>query len=176
MTSVTLVTILTADQVGLVAAIADYMFTQGVNLRDTTFAALGRGAEFTAICELPTDVDAAALEAGLKRIPALAGAEVRVSPYTYDPVHGPMGRITHEIDIYGGDQLGLIARLADIFTQYEANIVRMNAQKLPDSEGGDYVTRFAVSLPPANVDHCLSAVTNTAGSLGLFSHVTQIRR
>ena len=84
---------------------------------------------------------------------------------------GPMGRITHRIEVEGGDQLGLIARLADIFAQYGANIVRLDAQKLPEAEGGRYVTRFPVWMPAARADICLAAVANTAGSLGLASRV-----
>jgi len=85
-----------------------------------------------------------------------------------------MGRITHRVEVSGGDQLGLIARLAEIFTHYGANIVRLEAQKLPDQEGGRYVTRFAVSLPPERAELCLAAVGNTAGSLGLASRAEAV--
>ena len=54
MASVALVSILCADRVGLVSAISDHLFDAGVNLRDTIFAALGAGAGFTSVCELPT--------------------------------------------------------------------------------------------------------------------------
>ncbi|MDF2689644.1 MAG: amino acid-binding protein, partial [Microvirga sp.] len=66
MASVALVSVLGPDRVGLVAAIAEHLFNTGVNLRDTTFAALGSGAEFVAICELPSGLDAREIEAGLK--------------------------------------------------------------------------------------------------------------
>lgn len=172
--AVALVSILCRDQVGLVAAIADHLFGHGVNLRDTTFAALGKGAEFTAICELPEGLSAASLEDGLALVPALEGAEIRVVAYEFDPVPGPMGRITHRVEIEGGDQLGLIARLAEIFAQYGANIVRLDAQKLPEEEGGRYVTRFSVWLPPSHTDICLAAVANTAGSMGLNSRAEAV--
>jgi glycine cleavage system transcriptional repressor len=152
MASVALVSILCLDQTGLVAAIADHLFEEGVNLRDTNFAVLGRGAEFTSVCELPEDETAEGLEAGLAALPELAAAQVRVVAYAYDPLPGPMGKITHRIEVDGGDQLGLIARLAMIFTQNGANIVRLDAQKLAD-----------------RADMCLAAVANTAGSLGLAS-------
>ena len=112
MASVALISILGRDRVGLVSAIADHLFSAGVNLRDTTFAALGTGAEFTAVCELPDGLAVAELDAGLARIPELAGAEIRVVPFAFDPAPGPMGRVTHRVEISGGDQLGLIARLA----------------------------------------------------------------
>ncbi|HXQ51639.1 MAG TPA: amino acid-binding protein [Stellaceae bacterium] len=172
--SVALVSILCRDQVGLVASVADHLFAHGVNLRDTTFAALGAGAEFTAICELPDGLSPTSLADGLALVPELEGAEIRVVAYEFDPVPGPMGRITHRIEVVGGDQLGLIARLAAIFAQYGANIVRLDAQKLAEADGGRYVTRLAVWLPPARAAICLAAVANTAGSLGLVSHVEPV--
>ena len=45
MASVALVSVLGPDRVGLVAAIAEHLFDIGVNLRDTTFATLGSGAD-----------------------------------------------------------------------------------------------------------------------------------
>jgi glycine cleavage system transcriptional repressor len=172
--AVALVSILCRDRVGLVSAIADCLFTAGINLRDTTFAVLGLGAEFTSICELPEGIGAPWLQDELARLAELEGAQVRVVPYGFDPRPGPMGRITHRIEVSGGDQLGLIARLAEIFTQNGANIVRLDAQKLPESEGGEYVTRFAVWLPPERAELCLAAVANTAGSLGLASRAEEL--
>jgi glycine cleavage system transcriptional repressor len=174
MASVALVSILTLDRVGLVAAIADCLFEAGVNLRDTTFAVLGKGAEFSSVCELPAEIDAADLRDDLALVPELEGAEIEVTPYGFDPHPGPMGKITHRIEVSGGDQLGLIARLAEIFAQNDANIVRLDAQKLPELEGGRYVTRFAVWLPPERAELCLAAVANTAGSLGLSSRVEEV--
>jgi glycine cleavage system transcriptional repressor len=174
MAEVALVSILCRDQVGLVAAIADHLFAQGVNLRDTTFAALGKGAEFTAICELPEGTSAAGLADGLSLVTELEGAEIRVTSYGFDPETGPMGRITHRVEVEGGDQLDLIARIAAIFAQCGANIVRLDAQKLPAAEGGRYVTRFAVWLAPARADACLAAIANTAGSMGLVSRVEPV--
>ena len=171
--SVALVSVLCADRVGLVAAIADHLFDAGVNLRDATFATLGAGAEFVAVCELPGGLSPDDIETGLKQLPELEGAQVRAVPYAFDPNPPAAGRVTHRITVSGGDQLGLVARLSDIFTQYDAKIVRLEARKLSDAEGGLYVTRFAVHIPPEGVDPCLATVTNTAGSLGLSSTVEE---
>lgn len=170
---IALVSVLGRDRIGLVAAVADYLFGVGVNLRDTVFAAIGEGAEFTAVCELPGDVAAEEIEAGLARLPELAGAQVRVVPYAFDPEPTPLNRVTHRITVSGGDQLGLVARLSEIFGQYEANIVRLETRKLAPEEGGLYVTRFAVAIGPEHADRCLAAVGNTAGSLGLTCDVEQ---
>ena len=103
----------------------------------------------------------------------LASAQVRVVPYSFDPEPGEAGRVTHCIAVSGGDQLGLVARLTDVFAQYEANIVRLEARKLSEAEGGLYVTRFAVSIPPERTEPCLATVANTAGTLGLECRVEE---
>ena len=173
MSSVALVSVLAPDRIGLVAAIADYLFSAGANLRDAAFAALGSGAEFVTVCELPDGVTASEIEAGLARLPELAGAQVRAVPYAFDPIPRIGGRVTHRIAISGGDQLGLVARLSEIFARYEANIVRLEARKLSDAEGGLYVSRFAVSIAPDQADLCLAAVANTAGALGMACTVEE---
>jgi glycine cleavage system transcriptional repressor len=124
-----------------------------------------------ALCELPSGLDAREVEAGLKQLPELDGAEVRAVPYAFDPSPGPAGSVTHRITISGGDQLGLVARLAEVFKQYASNIVRLEARKLTEAEGGLYVTRFAVFIPEEQVSLCLATVSNTAGALGLNCEV-----
>ena len=167
------VSILAPDCVGLVSEIADRLFEAGVNLGDATFAVLGTGAEFSAICELPSDVTVEDLEHDLVKLPILTAAQVRVVPYMFQPTPDQTGKVTHRITISGGDQLGLVARLSHVFAQYAANIVRLEARKLPDAEGGLYVTRFAVSIPPDRASACLATVANTAGTLGLTSDVQE---
>jgi len=171
--AVALVSILAPDRVGLVSEVADHLFEAGVNRGDTTFAVLGTGAEFTAVCELPNGLALDALEQGLVRLPTLEAAQVRVVPYMFDPKLDETSHVSHRITISGGDQLGLVARLSHVFAQYGANIVRLEARKLPEAEGGLYVTRFAVSIPPGRASTCLATVANTAGALGLASHAEE---
>ena len=174
MPALALLSILCRDRVGLVSAVADHLFGIGVNLGDATFAVLGGGAEFTAVCELPEGVAPQDLEEGLRKLPELEAAQIRAVPYAFEPVLGPLGRITHRIEVSGGDQLGLIARLSEIFARYGANIVRLEAQKLPEAQGSRYVTRFAVSIPSEQAEICLASVANTAGSLGLESRAEAV--
>ncbi|BAI71861.1 hypothetical protein AZL_012230 [Azospirillum sp. B510] len=155
------------DRVGLVSGITSHLFDQGINLRDATFASLGSGAEFSAVCELPAALTVADLQSGLSSLPVLAGAEVKVSPFAFDPQPGPQALVTHRVEVSGGDQPGLVARLSEIFTQFDANIVRLDAQTLPDRSGERYVLRFSVSIPAERADVCLSAVANTAETLAL---------
>ena len=148
--SVALVSVLCADRVGLVSGIADHLFDAGVNLRDTNFAALGSGAEFSALCELPEGLSVETIETALKALDVLAGAQIRVVPYSFDPNPLETGRVTHRIAVSGGDQLGLVARLADVFAQYGANIVRLEAasSQLPRAGSTSRALRCS-SRPPA---------------------------
>lgn len=155
------------DRVGLISGITGHLFELGINLRDATFAAMGQGAEFSAVCELPSGLSTEEVQAHLASLPELAGAQIKVTRYDFDPNPGPQALITHRVEVSGGDQPGLIARLSEIFTQFQANIVRLDAQTLPDREGGRYAIRFAVSIPPERADTCLSAVANTAETMGL---------
>ncbi len=172
--AVSLVSILCPDRVGLVSTVAGCLFDLGINLGDASFAAMGRGAEFRALCEMPDHLSPPDLEAALRALPELGDAQVSVIRYGFDLAHGPANRITHRIEVGGGDQPGLIARLSEIFMQFEANIVRLDAQKVPADRTDRYVTRFAVALPDAQAASCLAAVQNTAGNLGLSFHAAEI--
>ena len=163
-----LITIFCPDRTGLVSAIAGRLFEIGANLGDSSFAMLGSGAEFTSVCEIPADIAVADIEADLTTLPELAGARVSVRPFELDAAHGPQGRITHRIVVSGGDRPGLVARLSEVFGQFNANIVRMDAQRVP--EQGLYVTRFAVALPE-RAESCLATIANTAGELNLACHI-----
>lgn len=166
--STVLISVFCSDRTGLVAAIAGRLFEVGANLGDTSFAMLGSGAEFTSVCDIPDDLSAAAVQADLAALPELQGARVSVQNFELDARHGPLGRITHRVVVSGGDRPGLVARLSEVFGQFQANIVRMDAQRIP--EQGVYVTRFSVSIP-SRVEACLSTINNTAGELNLSCSV-----
>jgi glycine cleavage system transcriptional repressor len=162
-----LVSVFCSDRSGLVAAITGRLFDLGANLGDASFAMLGSGAEFTAICQIPPHLDAAALKGALAQLPELADAAITVKAFGLDAGHAPNAQITHVLSVGGGDRPGLIARLAELFAGFKANIVRMDAQTLPDGGHGRYITRFALYIPPSAVNSCLAAVDSTAGEMGL---------
>ena len=162
-----LISILCPDRSGLVAAIAGCLFDLGVNLRDTNFAVLGEGSEFTAVCDLDGELTREALEAELKGLAELDGAEVNVRAFALEPDHGPTAEITHLISVSGGDQPGLIARLCETFVEYDANIVSLNAGPSPGGERRRYTIRIAVWIPEGAAKACLATVSNTAQHLGM---------
>jgi glycine cleavage system transcriptional repressor len=161
------ITVFCADAPGLVAAVTGRLFDLGANLVDTGFSVLGKGAEFAAVAELPAGLALAEVEAELRAMPALAGAEVAVRPFALDPRHGAAGEVTHRIIVSGGDQPGLVARLCEAFAGFGANIVTLHAGPTPQAAGTVYTIRLAVAISPAAAPACLATVSNTAQTLGL---------
>ncbi len=162
-----LISILCPDRAGLVAAIAGRLFDLGVNLRDTSFAVLGRGAEFTAVCDLGGELTRDTVEQELRGLAVLDGAEVSVRAFAMAPDAGPTAAITHHISVSGGDQPGLIARLCETFVPFGANIVSLNAGPSPVAERPLYTIRIAVWIPESAANSCLATVSNTAQNLGM---------
>ncbi len=167
METTALISISCADQRGLVASLAGRLFDLGCNLGDTSFAVLGEGAQFTSLCTLPEGLAVSELETDLARLPELSGAELSVRQFELEPLHGPSASVTHRIIVDGGDRPGLIARLTEVFVQFDANIVRMNSERTPSKQGFRYLTRFAVSIPEGREKACLATVGNTAGELNM---------
>ena len=165
MTSTVLVSIICPDRIGLVSAVTGELFDLGANLGDTTFAVLGGGAEFTAVCSLPEDITIALLESNLKALDDLAEAEITVADFELSPVHGETAQITHRISLKGGDHPGLIARLSEVFIQFKANIVRLNSEGIPGGNNDQYEVRIAAWIPPESAKSCLATIANTAGEL-----------
>lgn len=174
MTLTALVSIIGPDRVGLVSAITGRLFDLGANLGDTAFAVLGGGAEFTAICEFGAEMDLETLERELEALPELDGAEVSVSRFDLAAVHPASETITHTITVSGGDSPGLMARLCEVFEQFDANIVRLNSERVPGGDGNQYVITTAVAIAPENADTCIATIANTAGELGLNYDYTKI--
>jgi glycine cleavage system transcriptional repressor len=166
MTTTAIVTVLCPDKTGLVSSITGLLWELGANLTDTSFAVLGSGADFSAICELPPGVDVSDIEQALAALDLLVGAEISVRPYNFEAHHGPEGDVSHRIIVSGGDQPGLVARLCETFVEFGANIVSLNAGPLAHQRDR-YVIRLAVSIPDPAADACIATVTNTAESLGL---------
>lgn len=168
MSETVLISITGEDQVGLIARVTGTLYELGANLADTSFSVLGHGFEFTSVSEiLDEDTDVAAIMTALSSLPELDGARIEIQPFDLAPTATERGTITHRIVVSGGDQPGLVARLSEVFIDFQANIIRMNCRRNEGAGGTEYVTTFAVSIPSARAAHCLSAIGNTAGSLRL---------
>ncbi|WP_321391790.1 ACT domain-containing protein [Emcibacter sp.] len=166
-----LISIVSPDQVGLVAAVTGRLFDLGVNLADTSFAVLGKGCEFSCVAELPGEVSSRFLQSELQSLECLANADCLVTDFRFPVDQDSTSNVTHIIEVGGGDQPGLIARLAEAFIDYDANVVRMHSTRRMGDDGKMvYHTTFAISVDPDRAEACISAINNTAGQLQLTCH------
>ncbi|MBI1181794.1 MAG: amino acid-binding protein [Alphaproteobacteria bacterium] len=159
------VSITGTDRVGLVSATTARLFDLGANLADASFAVLGTAFEFNAVCDLPGDTSLEEVAGQLRGLAELEGAVVSVAPFSHAATHAENARVTHMIDVVGGDRPGLLARLTEALQEFGANIVRMNSVRLPGLQGVQYMTRFEVYIPERRTDPCLAAIDNTAQQL-----------
>jgi glycine cleavage system transcriptional repressor len=157
-----------SDRSGLLAAITGRLFDLGANLGDTSFTMLGEAAEFACVAKLPDSVSPDETKTELAKLSDLADADIAVTAFTLGAVHGERGQITHRVEVRGTDAPGLVARLAEVFAEFGANIVRMDSEHIPGGGEGVYLVRFEVWLPPERAASCLAAADNTASSLGLL--------
>ncbi|MDH5188316.1 MAG: amino acid-binding protein [Rhodospirillaceae bacterium] len=166
-TTIALVSIAGPDKVGLISSVAGRLFDLGVNFFDTTFSVLGGNAEFSAICELQGETDVSVIKSELGALDSLSEAEISVSYFSIKNDFPASKNITHNIKIYGGDRPGMLARLCEVFQQFDANIVQLISERQVENNGGAYIIRIAVSIPQDATDSCLTHIANTAGELGL---------
>ena len=165
MHTIYLVSVLSSDKTGLVSAISGCLFDLGINLGSTSFTLLGSGANFTAVCESAADISKAALKEALASLPELDGADIQVANFEFSPELAANAEVTHRITIQGGDHPGLVARLTETFIEYDANIVRLNADRLSHDGELQYLIQIDAWIPGSREQACLASVSNTASSL-----------
>ncbi|MCW8916715.1 MAG: amino acid-binding protein [Magnetovibrio sp.] len=167
MSTTALVSIIGPDKVGLISSITGLLFDLGADLGDTSFAVLGGGAEFTAICEFPDGMELDRLREELASLPQTETCDIKVTHFDLATTHPASETITHNITVSGGDSPGLMARLCEVFQQFDANIVRLNSERVPGTDHATYVISASVAIPSVSEQTCLATVSNTAGELGL---------
>jgi glycine cleavage system transcriptional repressor len=165
MQNVYLVSVLSSDKTGLVSAISGCLFDLGINLGSTNFSVLGSGAKFTAVCESDPEITGASLEETLGSLPELANAEIQVVDFEFSAEPAANTEITHRITIQGGDHPGLVARLTEVFIEFDANIVRLNADRLNNDGENQYLIQIAAWIPASREHACLASISNTASTL-----------
>jgi glycine cleavage system transcriptional repressor len=174
MLNVYLVTIVCPDRTGLVSSIAGTLFELGINLGSTNFAVLGGGSEFTAVCTSESGAGKDVLKEALAALPDLQGATIQVTDFEFDTTTAPNADVTHRITIQGGDHPGLVATLTETFVEFDANIVRLNADCLTQDGSRQYLIQIAAWIPPDREHACLASISNTASSLRMQCSYSKI--
>jgi len=155
------------DRTGLLSAVTGRLFDLGADIGDASFAVLAAAAEFATVARLPDDLSVQDVHNALISIDELDGAEISVTPFTLGRDHPDIDQVTHRVEVRGTDRPGLVARLTEAFSDYGANIVRMDCERVSGGSAEDYIVRIEAWIPGERAETCLAAVDNTAQSLGL---------
>jgi glycine cleavage system transcriptional repressor len=161
-----LLSVFSKDRVGLISLVTGHLFDRGINLGDTSFARLGDGGEFSSIIEVPSDLSETVLSEELLSLEGLADADIDVRRLQPVAAKTPPTEVTHNILCEGEDQPGLLARLSEVFIDFDANIIRLKSDRAASKNGMKFITHLAVNIPPRRAANCLAALANTAESLG----------
>ena len=161
-----LLSIFSKDRVGLISLVTGHLFDRGINLGDTSFVRLGDGGKISSIIEIPADVTEDTLKEELLSLPGLAEADIDLRPLRSVNATTPPVEATHDILCEGQDQPGLLARLSEVFNDFDANIVRLESDQVVTESGTKFVTTLSVNIPDRRAANCLATLANTAESLG----------
>jgi len=143
----TVVFVLGPDRPGIIAAVAQTLFEQGCNLEDVSQTCLG--GQFVGIFVVAADGPdreqelVQALRARLD--PAGLFVHLRSVPAAGEPP-APAGE-PHVITTVGPDRPGLVAGIAGLLAQYDANITNLKALPRGAGAGQEYVTFYEVDIP-----------------------------
>jgi len=155
------------DDRGLLATVAQCLYELDGALGDATFALLGEQAELTCVCAVPDGLDEGVLRQALRDLPGLADGEITVRPFRLGHSHAQSGRATHIVRVSGQDRPGLVAQLAEGFSELGANVVRFDSDQDEARKGAEYWMRFEVWIPKGREDVVLAHCANTAEAIGL---------
>jgi len=92
---------------------------------------------------------------------------VSVTRFRLAAIHDETAKVTHRLTLHGGNRPGLIARLCEVFVQFQANVVRLDAERIPSEAADEYAIDIEVRIPATGTASCIATVANTAGELGL---------
>ena len=162
-----LLAIVCPDWPGLISSITARLFDLGINLGDANFSILGEGAEFFAVLEVPENLVLDNIKQDLAALPELSQADISIKPFAFNTLRGESSNNTHHIIVEGNDQPGLVARLTELLSDYDSNIVRMDTRKLSNADNLSYVIDLWACIPAERAEACLAAINNTAASLGM---------
>ena len=168
------ISIFCPDKIGLISAVAGKLFDLGANLGDTSFAVLGTGAEYTAVCSVPDSLEDSELKEQLHALSELDKADIRIAPFMLETIQAESAKITHRILVEGGDNPGLVARLTEVFVEFNANIVRLNTNLIRQGNQSLYQIDIHVCIPDTSIPSCISIIENTASTLQMRCNIESL--
>lgn len=123
------------DRPGIVAAVAEALVVDGVNIEDSQMSILRGHFAMVLILAAPDDVDAERLRGDLHAVGERLQLEgVSVTPVDDAPT-GPQVDPTHTITVYGADHPGIVHAVAAALAAEQVNITGLTTRLVGEQEG-----------------------------------------
>ena len=141
------------DRPGIVAGVCRVLFEAGANLRYTSMTILSGQFAMILILAVPRELELADLDQRLD----IARRELGITTFIRELSEGqPMVSGRPEVDQYlvtvmGGDQPGLVYRVAEAIAREGLNVTDLNTRVLSEDTRPVYIVMMEV-IPPAGMD------------------------
>lgn len=149
------------DRPGIVAAVTGILFDMGCNLADCAMTLLGDQFAMILLIQVPEEVSANDLRAGLKENPVSRDLLTNIGEVRHQPTSPGL---PHVVSIYGADRPGIVFRVSEALARKMINITDLTSHLV----NGVYTMVLDVDVPdslnPDEVQHDLQMV---AGELGV---------
>ena len=139
------ITVVGADQPGIVATVTKVLFQRGCNLEDVSSTILRGHFSMMLVVRAPDDVDAATLESELNTSGSGLGLIVTVRPVA--PAAAPTVEPTHMVSVYGADRPGIVFKVAEALASQGANITDLTSRVIGDDPSPVYALMLEVAFP-----------------------------
>lgn len=163
------VTAMGPDRPGIVAAVARVLHERGGNIEDSAMTILG--GRFSLALLVACDDDADALEAALQQGTTDLGLQLTVADAgaTGSAQAGAARRdaaaATHLLSVYGSDQPGILAGVAEALAEVGANVTDLSSRLIGSTDEPVYA--LVVELSCDDEAAVRDAVEAVAGDLGV---------
>jgi len=143
---------------GLVQSITDKLSRLGANLGPTSFAVLGKGAEFTCVATVGGDREIWEFDSAILVMPELVDAQISVHEYGFGTEFGEENRVNFLLTIAGVDCPGLLADFTAFLGSLDVAVVRMTTEVTSSPVDPIFTTRFTVWIDPEHAAETLTKI------------------
>lgn len=144
---------------GLVQAITSKLHELGANLGPTSFALLGKGAEFTSVVSVEADREIWEFDSAILVMPELVDAQISVHEYAFDDGDMKPTPVNMLLTVAGIDRPGLLANLTEFLLELDLQVVRMTTEIAATEQDAHFTTRLTVWIDPDNASDKLDRLT-----------------
>jgi glycine cleavage system transcriptional repressor len=152
------------DRPGIVAAVAQALAADGVNIEDSQMSILRGHFAMVLIVQAPPEVDAARLAADLRQVGDALDLEAIALTPVADAAPAAASEPSHLVSVYGADHPGIVHAVAAGLVEADVNITGLTTRLVGD-EGAEplYVMLLEVAAGDADPAALLAPVAAAQG-------------